>query len=141
MDKKYTVVMISYIAKGGDNYEFLKECPIIKDEAETITTTNLVKTFFENINYKFIPEEEKEKIEVKAQSPAIKRIVELQSSLRKIGEGEYLPGICPKIEGRICDITSEDDFGSYKFLREKEECVTEASVENAHHLELDFVDI
>ena len=46
MDKKYKVVMISYIAKGGDNYGFLKDCPIIKDEAETITTTNLVKTFF-----------------------------------------------------------------------------------------------
>ena len=46
MDKKYTAVMISYIAKGADNFEFLKECPIVKDEAETITTTNLVKTFF-----------------------------------------------------------------------------------------------
>jgi 2',3'-cyclic-nucleotide 2'-phosphodiesterase (5'-nucleotidase family) len=57
MDKKYSAVMISYIAKGGDNYEFLKECPIIKDEAETITTTNLVKVFFENINYKLIPED------------------------------------------------------------------------------------
>ncbi len=54
MDKKYTAVMISYIAKGGDNYGFLKDCPIIKDEAQTITTTNLVNTFFENINYDLI---------------------------------------------------------------------------------------
>ncbi len=28
--------------------------------------------------------------------------------------------ISPKIEGRITDITEEDDFGSYKFLRENE---------------------
>ncbi len=46
MDKKYTAVMISYIAKGGDNYTFLKDSPVVKDEAETITTTSLVKTFF-----------------------------------------------------------------------------------------------
>jgi len=46
MANKYTVVMISYIAKGGDNYGFLKDCPVVKDEAETITTTDLVKTFF-----------------------------------------------------------------------------------------------
>lgn len=59
MNKKYSVVMISYIANGGDNYGFIKKCPIIKDEAETISTIDLVKTFFENLNYDLVSEDKK----------------------------------------------------------------------------------
>jgi len=47
--------MISYIAKGGDNYAFLKKCPVVKDATQTIVTTELVKLFFTNLNYDLIP--------------------------------------------------------------------------------------
>lgn len=39
LKQKYSVVMISYIANGGDNYTFLKKCPVIKDPTQTIVTT------------------------------------------------------------------------------------------------------
>ena len=55
LKKLYTVVMISYIAKGGDNYAFLKKCPVVKDATQTIVTTDLVKLFFTNLNYDLIP--------------------------------------------------------------------------------------
>lgn len=88
-----------------------------------------------------MPEDKKHKINIKPQSEAIKRIVKLQSGVRENEDGELIPVICPKIDGRIIDITAEDDFGSYKFLHDKEESITQASVEKAPHLEIDLVDI
>lgn len=65
-----------------------------------------------------IPEEEKQNVEIQPQSEAIKRILRLQSGVRRSEDGVFVPTISPKIEERIVDVSEWDDFGSYKFLRE-----------------------
>lgn len=62
-------------------------------------------------------------MEIIPQTDAVKRIVQLQSGVRRSDDGVLIPMICPKIEGRIADVSDLDDFGSYKFLRDSDNSI------------------
>ncbi len=50
IESTYSVALPSYISKGGDGYDFLRDLTVLKDEIQTTSLLNLILKFFSTLN-------------------------------------------------------------------------------------------
>jgi 2',3'-cyclic-nucleotide 2'-phosphodiesterase (5'-nucleotidase family) len=50
IENTYSVALPSYLSRGGDGYEFLKDLTVLKDEIQTTSLLNLIMKFFSTLN-------------------------------------------------------------------------------------------
>lgn len=50
IENTYSVALASYLSKGGDGYDFLKDLTVLKDEIQTTSLLNLIMKFFSTLN-------------------------------------------------------------------------------------------